>query len=302
MLDFKWLSIKAVGTRNQSFLKEKYMKKTIIAAMLSFPFCANAAVTNIDGQAGGGIVPWALLSSGPTVAYTHIETQNLGINSLAINTSFANRVEVSYARNMLNDNGSALGNSNNTDNVDNFGIKVKINDMSDSMPQFAVGAVYKKVSGNLYDNVLSPALGVNNSSTDLYGAASKIVNIGGKNVLLNGVLRATKADELGLLGFGGGSTPGAPSGYKIVPEVSAEVFAAANVVVGAEYRKMPNFSVAGATDGILHPNSAYDFHVVYVANKTFTLTAAYANLGEVAPAVNGTNRQNGLFLQGQVNF
>ena len=270
--------------------------------MLTAPFGAQAAVTNIDGQAGGGIVPWALLSSGPTVAYTRISTQNLDINSLAINTSFANRVEVSYARNMLNDNGSTLGNSNNTDNVDNFGIKVKINDMSDSMPQFAVGAVYKKVSGNLYDNVLSPGLGVNNSSTDLYGAVSKIVNIGGKNVLLNGVLRASKADELGLLGFGGGSTAGAPSGYKIEPELSAEIFAASNVVVGAEYRKMPNFSVAGVTDGILHPNSAYDFHVVYVANKTFTLTAAYANLGEVAPAVNGTNRQNGLFLQGQVSF
>lgn len=278
------------------------MKKiSILAAMLTASFGAQAAVTNIDGQAGGGIVPWALLSSGPTVAYTHITTQNLNIDSLAINTSFANRVEVSYARNMLNDTGSALGNGNNTDSVDNLGVKVKINDMSDSMPQFAVGAVYKKLSGNLYDNVLSPGLGVNNSSTDVYAAASKIVNMG-KTVLLNGVIRATKADELGLLGFGGGSTAGAPSGYKLVPEVSAEVFAASNVVVGAEYRKMPNFAVAGVTDGILHPNSAYDFHVVYVANKTFTLTAAYANLGEVAPGVNGTNRQNGLFLQGQVNF
>ncbi len=268
---------------------------------------AQAAVTNIDGQAGGGIVPWALLSSGPTVAYTHITTQNLNVDSLAVNTSFANRVEVSYARNMLNVNGTnatavgGLVGANSTDNVDNFGIKVKLNDMGDSMPQFAIGAVYKKVSGNLYDNVLKPALGVNNSGTDIYAAASKILNMG-KTVLLNGVIRATKADELGLLGFGGGVTAGAPSGYKLVPEVSAEVFAASNVVVGAEYRKMPNFSVAGATDGVLHPNSAYDFHVVYVANKTFTLTAAYANLGEVAPAATNTNRQNGLFLQGQVNF
>ncbi len=136
------------------------------------------AVTNIDGQNGGGLVPWALLSSGPTVAITHIGTQNLDINSLAVNTSFANRVEVSYAHNMLNDNAAALTATNsNTDNVDYFGIKVKLNDMGDTMPQFALGAVYKKASGNLA-NTLNTALGVNTSSTDMYGVASKIVNMG----------------------------------------------------------------------------------------------------------------------------
>ena len=271
---------------------------------------AQAAVTNIDGQAGGGLVPWALLSSGPTVAITHIGTQNLGINSLAINTSFANRVEVSYARNMLSITGAsgalagAVG-TNTTDHVDNYGIKVKLNDMGDSMPQFALGAVYKKTGGNLMDNVLNPAagFGINNSSTDVYGAASKIVNIGGKNVLLNGVLRATKGNQLGLLGFGGGNTVGASTGYKIEPELSAEVFAADNVVVGAEYRKEPNYTVAGtAQETVLHQNSAYDLHIVYVANKNFTLTAAYVDLGMVAPGVINYNRQNGMFLQGQVNF
>ncbi len=261
---------------------------------------AQAAVTNIDGQAGGGLVPWALLSSGPTVALTHIGTSNLNINSVAVNTSFSNLVEVSYARNMLNVSGSTLG-GNNVDNVDNFGLKVKLNDMSDAMPQFALGLVYKKVNGNLYNNVLSPALGINNSGTDVYAAASKIVNIGGKNVLLNGVLRASKANQLGLLGFGGGNAAGAKTGYSLKPEVSAEIFAADNVIVGAEYRAQPSNSTA-ATNPVLQQNSAYDFNIVYVANKNFTLTAAYVSLGQVAPGVINTNRQNGMFLQGQVNF
>ncbi|NNM83032.1 MAG: DUF3034 family protein [Burkholderiales bacterium] len=262
---------------------------------------AQAAITNIDGQAGGGLVPWALLSSGPTVAITHIATQNLDINSVAINTSFSNMVEISYAHNMLND-GAATALGVNTDNVDNVGFKVKLNDMSDTMPQFAIGGVYKRASGNLAD-YLNTALGVNKSSTDLYGAVSKIVNLGGKNVLLNGVLRATKANALGFLGFGGGNVAGASTGYKIEPELSAEVFAADNVIVGAEYRRQPNYGMTGTGQGnVLSQNSTYDINIVYVANKNFTLTAAYVNLGTVAPGVNGQGRQNGMFLQGQVSF
>ena len=270
-------------------------------ACILFASGAQAAITNIDGQAGGGLVPWALLSSGPTVAITHLGTSNLDINSVAVNTSFANMVEVSYARNMLNVASPALSAANSTtDNVDNLGLKVKLNDMSDSMPQFALGLVYKNASGNLA-NYLNTNLGINKSSTDVYAAASKIVNIGGKNVLLNGVLRATKADQMGLLGFGGGTTAGAKTSYSIVPELSAEIFVADNVILGAEYRAQPSNGVAG-TDGVLHQNAAYDLNIVYVASKNFTLTAAYANLGQVAPGVTNTGKQNGMLLQGQVNF
>ncbi|MHB1678615.1 MAG: DUF3034 family protein [Sulfuriferula sp.] len=294
---------------NQGFIT---MKKIMIVGAIACMLLASgaeAAITDIDGQAGGGLVPWALLSSGPTVAITHISTQNLGINGIAVNTSFADRVEVSYAHNMLDIAGSPLaaGNGplsggNNADAVDNFGLKVKLNDMSDSMPQFALGLLYKQASGDLVSNVLNPGLGLSDSSTDLYGAVSKMLNLGGKNVLLNGVLRATKANQFGLLGFGGGTSVGANSNYSIVPEVSAEVFAASNVVFGAEYRGEPNNSVA-ATDAVLHQNSEYDIHVVYVANKNFTLTAAYLNLGKVAPGVTGTtSSQNGMLLQAQVNF
>ena len=276
----------------------------VVACML-FASGAQAAVTNVDGQAGGGLVPWALLSSGPTVAISHLSTQNVGVNIMAANTSIANMVEVSYAHTMLDVAGSGLGNVNNTGAVDNLGMKVKLNDMGDSMPQFALGLVYKNATGNVIGNVLNGGaplkLGVDTSSTDVYGVASKIVNIGGKNVLLNGVLRATKANQMGLLGFGGGTVAGSKTGYTVEPEVSFEIFAADNVVLGAEYRAQPSNGVV-ATDGALHQNAAYDLHIVYVANKNFTLTAAYANLGQVAPALNGSNSQNGMYVQAQVNF
>ncbi len=285
-------------------MKNKLPKLSAVAALLATSFGAQAAITNVDGQAGGGLVPWALLSSGPTVAMTHLGTQNLGIDSVAINTSFANRVEISYARNMLDVMGTALGGANNHANVDNYGIKVKLNDMGDMMPQFAVGIVNKRASGGLVDNVVAtPTSGINTSGTDVYGAASKIVSIGGKTVLLNGVLRASKANQLGFLGFSGGNTAGAKTGYSIKPEVSAEICAAENVIFGVEYRAQPSNGANGTANGaVLYQNAAYDFHVVYVANKNFTLTAAYTNLGQVAPALTGTNKQNGMLVQAQVNF
>lgn len=279
---------------------KKIHKLSMVAALVSASFGAQAAITNIDGQAGGGLVPWALLSSGTlNVAITNLATPNLNVNSVAINTSFANRVEVSVAHNML-----GIGGMSNPSNVDNYGIKVKLNDMGDAMPQFAIGAVYKHASGTLVDALASKTgalgLGVSTSSTDLYVTASKIVNMG-KTVLFNVAVRGSKANELGFLGFGGGNATGAKTGYSVLPEVSAEIFAAENVILGAEYRAQADNSVA-ATAGALHTNAAYDLHIVYVANKNLALTAAYTNLGVVAPGVLGSGKQNGLLVQGQVSF
>lgn len=278
----------------------KVFKVSVVAALVSASFGAQAAVTEIDGQAGGGLVPWALLADRPSVAVTSLNTQNLGVNSVAVNGGIANRVELSYARTSVNIIGTALGNASNLANVDNYGVKVKLNDMG-TLPQFAVGVVNKQASGTLLDGTVVPALNNTKSGTDVYVAATKVVNIVGTNVLLNGVIRASKANQLGVLGFGGGNAAGAKTGYSYKPEVSAEIFAAENVIIGAEYRAEPSNGVT-ATDGVLHQNSAYDLNVVYVANKNLALTAAYVNLGQVAPALAGSNRQAGMYLQAQVTF
>ncbi len=276
----------------------KIFKLSMVAALVSASFGAQAAVTNIEGQAGGGLVPWALLSAGPTVAISNLNTQSLAVNSRAINTSFANMVEVSVARASVNVLG--VGTSGNVGNVDSSGVKVKLNDMGD-LPQFAIGVVNKQASGDLITKTVVPMLNNQKSGTDVYLAATKVVKIGGTAVLLNGVVRGSKANQLGALGFGGGNTTGAKTGYSVVPELSAEVFAAENVIIGAEYRAQPQNGVT-ATDGALHQNAAYDLNIVYVANKNFTLTAAYVNLGQVAPALTGQAKQNGMYLQAQVSF
>ena len=272
----------------------------VVVCML-FASGAQAAITGVDGVSGGALVPWALLSSGPTVAITHLNTQGLGINGVAGNTSFGDRIEVSFAHNMLDVN--ALG-SGGTSAVDNFGLKVKLNDMGNVMPQFALGIVGKHASGNLITNTLNP-MGISDTSADFYAAASKMMSVGGKSLLLNGALIATKANQMGLLGFGGGNAAGASNSYGIAPAVSAELFAADNVIVGAEYRGEP--SNAGSNSGlsgqgVFYQSAAYDLHIAYVATKNLTWTVAYTSLGQVAPGVNGNVKQNGMALQAQVSF
>jgi hypothetical protein len=276
----------------------KVFKVAVVAALVSASLGAQAAnVTTIDGQGGGGLVPWALLASSPSVSITGLNTQNLGINSIAVNGGIANRVELSYAHTTVD---VVPLTTANLASIDNYGFKVKLNDMGD-LPQFSIGVVNKQASGSLLDSTVVPAVKNSKSGTDVYIAATKVVNIAGTNVLLNGVIRASKANQLGALGFGGGNAAGAKTGYSYKPEVSAEVFASDNVLIGAEYRAEPANGVT-ATDGVLHQNAAYDLNIVYIASKNLALTAAYVNLGQVAPAIAGSNRQAGMYLQAQVTF
>ena len=62
--------------------------------------------------------------------------------------------------------------------------------------------------------------------------ASVIASLAGppeKKVVLDATLRATKANQMGVLGFGGGTING-NNGYKWRPEFSAGVFVADNVL------------------------------------------------------------------------
>ena len=121
--------------------------------------------------------------------------------------------------------------------------------------------------------------------------------------MLNGTLRATKANQFGLLGFGGGTLK-ADNKYKIEPEVSAGVFLAENVVLGAEYRAKPN-NISSAAFGI-QEGGAWDLFMAYFVNKNMAITAAYANLGQVGPSRSAVStmaaKQDGTYLQLQVNF
>jgi len=127
-------------------------------------------------------------------------------------------------------------------------------------------------------------------SASIYGGVSRLFLGGlfGHNVLLNGVVRASRANEIGLLGFGG---PGRDN-YQFQFEGTAAVFLTRRVAIGYDFRqKSKNLRVADE-------DPWQDVFLAVVPSRHFKLVAAYARLGEVA----GLGHQDGAYLSIQGSF
>ncbi|MGH8282686.1 MAG: DUF3034 family protein [Gammaproteobacteria bacterium] len=273
----------------------------------SYRILATGGVTDVEGSAGGGITPWAVIAgydtneeSDVTSFYTNITTPNFTLNDIGAAAGFDNRVEVSVAQQRfgLGPTGDlALMVGPNYELRQNiFGVKVRlfgnlIYDQDSWMPVVSVGAHYYNNTSELGGMSTVELLGAkNNNGEDFYVAATKLW-IGaffGRDLLGNLTLRATKANQDGLLGFGGNLD----NSYKVEPEVSLVVLLNDNIGVGGEYRRMPQeLTIATQRDWA-------DAFVAYFPNKNLSLTFGYATLGTIAGAPN----QNGLYLSATASF
>ncbi len=108
---------------------------------------------------------------------------------------------------------------------------------------------------------------------DLYIAATKLyfAALAGRNVIVDLTLRRSRADQFGLLGFGGDG-----GGYRYLPEASAAILVNERVLAGAEYRDKPSDLNAFRED------SAEDIFVAWGPLKNLTFTAAWTDLGHIA--------------------
>lgn len=260
---------------------------------------ATGGTTQIEGAAGGGLVPWAVLAGygtrdeyGGTFAITRVDTGDYNLDMLGVAFTFRNRVEISYARQEF-DLGT-LGTSptiNQPDGVlrqDIFGAKVRI--VGDLIytpwPQVSAGVQYKR----LKDFDIPSAVGAeDDSGVDVYLAATKLflAGLAGRNVLLNATLRSTEANQLGLLGFGGDA-----GGRDLVFEGSAALLLNRFTAVGVEYRQKPD------NLGFAREEDWWDAFVGYFPNKHVSFVAAYADLGSVA----GLDRQTGFYLSVEASY
>lgn len=278
-------------------------------------------VSSIDGAAGGGLTPWAVIGSnatsgevGGTAYLTRASTQDYALTGYGVAVGYKDRVEVSLARQDFDASPAIALNGiapfgvtpGQHINMDVVGLKVKVAGdavlNSDSlMPQVAVGLEYKTVAPGSLGSVLT-FLGTKTSGTDFYVSATKLFLA--QSLLVNGTLRYTNANQNGLLGFGSGA-PGKDE-MSLVPEVSVAYLLNKNWAIGAEYRVKPNnLEALGRAAGLgdaLAEDDWKDLFIAWAPNKNTSITLAYVDLGRIVPGVTARRSQTGYYLSAQLAF
>lgn len=250
------------------------------------------AVTQIEGGAGGGLVPWALIGGlgtdeqfGATAFATHVSTEDFSLRTGGASVEYGNRVELSVDRQRFDAGAVVPGLTLGQDIV---GVKVRL--LGDAvfapdevLPQISLGAQWKRTLD--FDQIPKAVGAERGEDVDLYIAATKVyfAALAGHNVILDATLRRTRANQFGLLGFG---TSGPGGGYRLEPEMSAAVWIIDSLLFGAEYRGKPDNLAA------FHENSAEDLFLAWAPVKNLTLTVAWADLGGIA----GKTAQRGAYV------
>jgi hypothetical protein len=255
-------------------------------------------VSSIDGAAGGGITPWAVIGTnasqgewGANVFGTRVNSQDYALDVVGVAASWNDRVELSLAQQAFNTRqiGAALGlGTNFTFRQDIVGVKVRLAgdavlDSDTLMPQISMGVLHKR---NNQAAVVKLVGAKSASGTDVYVSATKLFLA--KGVLVNATLRATKANQNGLLGFGGDKN----DSMRLQPELSVAWLLRNNLALGAEWRKKPS------NLGFAREQNWSDVFFAWAPTKNISATLAYAQLGDIATI----KSQRGWYLSLQAAF
>ena len=254
-------------------------------------------IATIEGSSGGGLASWSLIAGnetrdgiGGSGHVTVAEFEDYRLDSEGFALGLFNRVELSYARQALNTKGigAALGLGYGYQlNQDIYGAKLRIaGDViygDPLMPQIAVGVQHKR---NL-DGPVTAAIGAAQAEgTDYYVSATKLFL--SHSILVGATARYTKANQGGLLGFGGDRN----DDHSLQFEGSLAYQLSRQLVIGGEYRTKPdNLSIAREEDW-------YDIFAAFAINRNLTVAAAYANIGTVATS----KKQHGGLLSLRASF
>lgn len=270
----------------------------VLAAESRSRLLATSAATTIEGSAGGGIVPMAVLpgygareeqGGSAFVSYVYLPDYELAV--AGVNGSWRNRVAVSLAEQRLSHQPLSERLGVEPTSIRQTVVEAKVRLVGDLIytdwPQVSVGVQYKKN----HDFLVPEAAGAQkDSGYEAYLSASRLILAGlfERNLLLNANLRYTKANQLGLVGFGGDLN----DSHEWVGELSAGLFLNQHWLLGAEYRQKPdNLSFISEDDW-------YTVFVAWFPSKRWSLVGAYVDLGEVATFDN----QRGAYVSLQGSF
>lgn len=241
---------------------------------------ATGGITDIEGSAGGGITPWALIAgleteddTGGSAACTRVAPQDFRLDSCGLAIGIRDRLEISADRLRFDLGTTVPGQSIR---LDVFGAKVRlfgdaVFDQDRWWPQVAAGVEWKH---NEDFDLVPKALGATHADgADFYVAATKVWLDGplDHTWLADLTLRVSEANQIGLLGFGGDL-----GGYHLLAEGSAGVFVTDHMILGAEFRQKPSNLSAFREDDF------GDVFLAYFPVKYLAITAAFADLGNIA--------------------
>lgn len=268
-----------------------------------------AGFSDLEGSGGGGLVPLAFITGygsstswGANAHFTNIQLRDLHLYTYGLAAGLFDRLELSYTREQLDITGTALDGLGVKQDV--LGLKVKlagdaIYGQDSWLPQIALGAHYQHNDG--IKNAEAVGLtGLNKPqqlgaqaghATDIYLAATKVFLA--QSLLVNVVVRETKANQFGLLGFGGDRH----RGYTTRPEGTIAYMLTRKLAVGAEIRAAPhNLNVDDQTN-------AWTIFAGWTPTRNLSLVVAYLNIGSVlAPVTGVTRHQDGPYLSVQAGF
>lgn len=205
---------------------------------------------------------------------TGIALPDYGWQSHGLAVGIHDRVELAYARQNFDTRavGAALGLGRGFRfNQDIFSAKVRLaGDLAYGpalLPAIAVGVQHKRS----LDGTIVRAVGAaDHQGTDFTISATKLLL--SHSILVNASARLTRANQFGLLGFGGDRH----KGRSVQFEGSLAWQASRRLALGGEFRTRPD------NLGIARENDAFDLFAAWAPVKNLTMTAAYVDVGSVA--------------------
>ena len=280
-------------------MKKNISSIRILAVVIAFGIigAVNGGVplNSLDGHGGIAFNPLAYtgglkFEDGPNwiskpqlgAWYVKLPESNIEWSSYSISLTLLDRVEVSYATNLVN----AKDYGDNSIVANSLGLKVRLIDENgwdtNWVPAVSVGAVYRHTDSKTVD-----AFGLDEAGLEYYIVATKLITQTPLPVLVSAGLQRSDEVVYGVVGH---------NHYGTAAFANIDVLPAKNVAIGLEYRQGVNVG-----EGIKNADY-WDGHVAWFVNEHFTLVGAYVSTGNKDKGFDKLGIGDGFVLSAQYQF